>query len=162
MSEEVRAPLFDRFGGGDRLAPREAGVSRTLSRAELAESVRRELQRLFNTRCPLPADPLAQRPRTVLEYGIPDLSELSPNRQEDRNRLERELEKAILAYEPRLRQPQVSVQPPDTDSVRHRHYLSARIEGVLIIDSVAEPVLFPTLFGDADSNSEEVRVDAHG
>jgi type VI secretion system lysozyme-like protein len=154
LAEQVRAPLFDRLIGSSRGAGWQIAASRTLSREELTESVRQELLRLFNTRCPLPADQLEDRPRTVLEYGIPDLSDFAPADHGDRLRLARTLEQAIEAYEPRLRQVRVTVDDPTSD-----RRLSAVIEGVLVVDAVAEPVLFPTLL--SDSESEGVTIDAH-
>lgn len=154
MHDEVRAPLFDRLVGRIPRSEWQARASRTLSREELTESVRRELLRLFNTRCPLPADRFGDRPHTVLEYGIPDLSDFAPANPDDRARLGRALVTAIEAYEPRLDQVHVVVDIPRED-----RKLSARIEGVLMIDSVAEPVSFPTLLSDGEG--DEVTIDAH-
>ena len=43
-------------------------------RTTLADSIGRELERLFNTRVPVAAGRLERRPATVMDYGIPDLS----------------------------------------------------------------------------------------
>lgn len=86
----------------DRLAE-EGGAS-----IGLAESVRDELSRLLNTR-------LASRPastqRTILDYGVADWTAASPQDDDERRRLIREVAAAIRAFEPRLRLVAVTLQP---------------------------------------------------
>lgn len=134
------APLFDRLVDLSPGVRRELRPFRTLDRAGLRESVRRELERLFSTRCPLPADRLAERERTVIDYGVPDLSVLGPARYLDRDRLASILREAIAAYEPRLSQVRVTVAEAGDD----RERLRARIEAVLVVDGVPESVAFDT------------------
>ncbi len=141
MSEEVSAPLFDRLIDREPGVRRELRPFRTLDRAGLRESVRRELEQLFSTRCPLPADQLVGRQRTVVEYGLPDLTVLGPERYLDRERLASVLREAVEAYEPRLGQVRVAVAEPREGE---REVLRARIDGVLIIDGVPESVAFDT------------------
>src|SRR5256885_15454214 len=61
----------------------ESQPLRILNKRELKGSVRRELGRLLNTRCSLPAQLLGQEERTVLDYGIPDFSPLSAHNADD-------------------------------------------------------------------------------
>ena len=142
MNSEARTPLFDRLVDEAPEVRREARPLRTLTRPELAESVRRELERLFNTRLPVPPHRLEGRPRTVIDYGIPDFGDLSPRATADRERLGRLLREAIEAFEPRLTQARVTVEPLGGDELA----LGARIEGVLVVEEVAEPVSFMTVF----------------
>lgn len=141
MSEEVRAPLFDRLVDLEPWVPREPRPQRTLDRAALRESIRRELTMLFNTRCPLPTDRLEDRPLTVLEYGVPDFSGFSPRNVEDRRRLATLLTRAVAAYEPRLARVWVEVEATSGDDTA----LACTVCGELRVDGVAEPVAFPTL-----------------
>ena len=150
---EVRAPLFERLVDLDPRSQREVRPKRTLDRAGLKASVRRELLRLFNSRCPLPARLLADREKTVIDYGIPDFSTFFPRNHDDRVRLAAALRRAVEAFEPRLRQVSVTLEP----SADHLA-LSGRIEGVLVVDEVAEPVSFPTVF---QSESGEVEIRAY-
>lgn len=138
---EVRAPLFDRLIDRFPDTRRETRPLKTLDRRGLRESVRRELGRLFNTRCPLPADALRGRERTVIEYGLPDLSVLAPGNHRDRVRLAAMLREAIEAYEPRLADVRVTVAEPSGDPSR-RGALRVRIDAVLVVDQVAEAVSF--------------------
>lgn len=146
MTKEFRAPLFDRLvqPGGRRPAPRHD----TLDRAGLRESVRRELEQLFDTRCSLPAEALRGRERTVIEYGLPDLSVLAPARHADRVRLAAILREAIEAYEPRLADVRVTVAAPAPEPGR-RQALRARIDAVLVIDDVPESVSFGAHLAEA-------------
>lgn len=138
---EVRAPLFDRLIDRFPDSRRETRPLRTLDRAGLRASIRRELERLFNTRSALPAEALRTRERTVVEYGLPDLGVLSPGRHADRVRLAAILREAVQAYEPRLADVRVTVGQP-SEAPGERGALRARIDAVLLIDGVPEPVSF--------------------
>jgi len=128
----VRAPLFD------RLVEDATGTSRTLDRDGLLESVRREIERLFNTRSSLPAHELAARARTVIDYGVPDFSHLSTRNPEDRATLIASLTQAIEAYEPRLRAVRIAV---DEGSLEDRT-LKVRVAAELVVDPVGESLSF--------------------
>ncbi|HWM89364.1 MAG TPA: type VI secretion system baseplate subunit TssE [Thermoanaerobaculia bacterium] len=150
LKNEVRMPLFDRLVDKDRRLGREARPLRTLGRRDLKESVRRELVRLFNTRCPIPAHRLGDRPRTVIDYGIPDLSGFSARSPDDRSRLAEVLLQAVEAFEPRLANVRVHLDPIPGDDLS----LSGRIEAALVFDSVAEPVSFVTVLQMKDNEVE--------
>lgn len=150
---EVRAPLFDRLIDLDPGVRREPRPLRTLDRRGLRESVRRELERLLNTRSPLPADRLQGRDRTVVEYGVPDLAVLAPGRHQDRQRLANMLREAVEAYEPRLAQVRVTVDEPSPEPARG-HALCARIEGVLVVDEVPESISFGFTLDDGGAALE--------
>ena len=95
--------LFDRLVGyGRRAAPGGADP--------LADSIARELGRLFNTRISVAADRLARRAVTVMDYGIPDLSLFAPADADARAALARHLADAIQVWEPRLVSPEVTVE----------------------------------------------------
>ncbi|HYR29821.1 MAG TPA: type VI secretion system baseplate subunit TssE, partial [Thermoanaerobaculia bacterium] len=97
-------------------------------------------EQLFNTRCPIPAHRLASRPRTVIDYGIPDFSTFSAREHNDRARLAIILRKAIEVYEPRLSNVRVEIEP----IVGNDFKLNGTIAADLVIDGVPEPVLFET------------------
>lgn len=151
---EVRTPLFDRLVDRDPWLRREVGrPRRTLDLRGLRESVRLELERLFNTRCPLPAHRLADRPRSVIDYGIPELTGFTARSFEDRDRLAELFRRAVEAFEPRLGDVRVRLEPVPGDDLS----LAGIIEGVLRVDAVAEPVSFYT---SVETRSGKVQVHA--
>jgi type VI secretion system protein ImpF len=133
-------PLFDRLVDRDLTLSRELVQMRTLDRRGVRESVRRELEQLFNTRCPIPAHRLGSRPRTVIDYGIPDFSTFAARDPHDRARLATILRKAVEDYEPRLANVRVEIDALVDNDFR----LNGAISADLVIDGVSEPVLFET------------------
>ncbi len=141
----TRTPLFDRLVDREPWKTREVPPRRTLDRKGLKESVRRELERLFNTRSPLPASRLAEmapEDRTVIDYGIPDPASFAPANPEDRRLIAELLRRAAVAYEPRLSHVVVEARtlPEEPEG------LVFALGGALIVDGVAEPVTFPVVF----------------
>ena len=139
LDHVARAPLFDRLIDLDRRMPRERRPFRTLTPGELLDSVRREVDTLLNTRCPLTLEALLDRERTVIDYGAPDLSWAGPLSGEDQRRLGVLLSQTISAYEPRLCQVQVSIGA--YDQVKHCVHLN--VTAALIIDEQGETFSFP-------------------
>jgi len=143
METHVPAPLFDCLVDREPQVPAEPRPLRTLDPRGLRESVRRELERMLNTRSSLPVDRLDERGElTVLEYGIPDLSAFSAGSEEDLVRMAGVISRAVAAFEPRLRQVRVAVE-----RMEGARSLRLRLDALLMIDEVAEPVSFPTLLG---------------
>lgn len=118
MTELVRGssvPLFDRLALHEGADGTGAFL---LSPQQMEASVARELARLFNTRSRLALSQMDQSTGTVIDYGVPDFSALSPRRGEDRALLERALQQAITDFEPRLSSVKVKVEPvPDRGDV---------------------------------------------
>jgi type VI secretion system protein ImpF len=128
--------LFDRLIDLEPESQKEARPLRILDRTGLKDSIRRELGRLLNTRCPIPLASLTER--TVINYGIPDFSSLSPENGDHRDRLESWMRDAITSYEPRLVDVQVSVDTPG----KNDRSLIARIDAKLQLETMREPVAF--------------------
>jgi type VI secretion system protein ImpF len=136
----ARALLFDRLVDMEPQSQKEVRPLRVLDKKGLKDSVRRELGRLLNTRRPIPlAPPLEER--TVINYGIPDFSSLSPHSDDDRRRLESWMKEAIMNYEPRLVNVKVTVEPAAKDE----RSVTARIDADLQLDTIREPVAFSVL-----------------
>jgi type VI secretion system protein ImpF len=109
-----------------------------LDSAALRESVRQDLARLLNTRSSLrgPLEQLASG--TVLDYGLPDFSALTPASDSDRNLLAKAVAARISAHEPRLRNVRVVIgaDPLSPMSVQ------GAIMASLAMGEVYEPVTF--------------------
>jgi type VI secretion system protein ImpF len=133
----ARVLLFDRLVDTEPETQKEVRPFRILDKKGLKDSIRRELGRLLNTRCPIPLAP-SQSERTVINYGIPDFSSLSPHSSYHRAQLENWIREAIVSYEPRLADVKVFVDPP----TKEERSLNARIEAKLQLETIREPVAF--------------------
>lgn len=145
----TRALLFDRLVDQQPAQREEPVPFRILTRAGLHESVRREVERLLNTRCPFP-DGFLPGQRTVVDYGLPDFSHLSPASAPDRQAMASAITRAIEAYEPRLRSIRVLIEPDPHNGNRG----IGRIEAQLIVGKVQEPVSFPFLLRPLEGVAE--------
>jgi type VI secretion system protein ImpF len=146
----ARALLFDRLV--DLHPDEDEGERplRILNREQMRASVRRELERLLNTRCSLPLHGIGEAERSVINYGIPDFSSLSAQNPDDHVLIASIIGKTISAFEPRLRQVRVEVQPSDDDEGA----LWLSIDGVMAIDLFNEPVSFPVLLNSKNGAAE--------
>lgn len=145
----ARALLFDRLVD---LHPeeKEERPLRILNRDQMRASVRRELERLLNTRCSLPLHGLGEAERSVVNYGIPDFSSLSAQNADDHALIASIVSKTISTFEPRLRHVRVEVRPIENEEGA----LWLSIEGVMATDLFNEPVSFPVLLNSKNGAAE--------
>ena len=139
-------PLFDLL----TVRPPEPPKGASAVRRRLEESVRVELDRLLNSRVSVPAHRLRERDRTVIDYGIPDFSFLSPRSRSAREWLGQELEEAIAAFEPRLQGVRVSFEPQGDLSAT----MAIRVSALLVGEGEAEPISFPVMLKAEPGESE--------
>lgn len=160
MARGARAEAPLRPGLLDRLmapaGPAARGQLDEVGSRELAASVARDLDWLLNTKRWL-ADDLADLPeanRSILCYGLPDLSTFSWRNPGDASAIARLLEETIRRFEPRLRERSIKVTPldgNDADDFRLRF----RIDAVLEVEPVQVPVSFDT---DIDFDASRINV----
>jgi type VI secretion system lysozyme-like protein len=139
-------PLFDHL----TVRPPEPPRGASAARFRLRESVRAELERLLNSRVSVPAHRLRERGRTVIDYGIPDFSYLSPRSRPARDWLETEITDALEAFEPRLRNVRVDFEPSSDDPKA----MTVRIHALLVGEAGTEPLSFPVLLRPEPGKSE--------
>jgi type VI secretion system protein ImpF len=125
---------------------------RILNHKQLKASVRRELGRLLNTRCSIPLHQLGEEERSVVNYGIPDFSSLSPHNADDHALIASIVGRTIAAFEPRLRQVRVEVGP----AFGAESALWLNISAELAVGLYSEPVSFPVTL-----NSKSGTADLH-
>ncbi len=147
-------PLLERLVDEDISTSREQQPLRTLDVEALRESVRQELARLLNTRCPISdwSDEFSQR--TTINYGIPDFSSLSAGNSADMARLSVAVERAIQAFEPRLKSPRVIVRQGQSGPSRAEGVIQAQ----LVIETVTEPVSFQLAIDLRDTDNARTDV----
>ena len=140
----VTISVFDRLIDNDRHIRAEAPPTRLQSMRALKAAVRRDLEWLLNTRRPLeaPAEGSGELPRSLFTYGLPDITSMSLSSMEDRKRLARMMETALVNFEPRLANPKVKfIQVGEGKT----HMLRFAIEGHLRVDPAPEYVTFDTV-----------------
>jgi len=117
----------------------------TQSTADLKRSVARDLEWLLNTRVwtPWNLDALEEAGRSILNYGLPELSGFSWASADDATTIRALVENAIRTFEPRLLPRSLRTEIlPGTDVSDFR--LRIRIEAILQVDPISEPVVFDT------------------
>jgi type VI secretion system protein ImpF len=111
MSELVRGspvPLFDRLSS---VQGSDGSRHQLLTPEQLELSIGRELSRLLNTRSPLKPSEFSGSTGTTIDYGIPDISALSPKSHPDLDLLQSTIKQAVNHYEPRLKDVTVKAFP---------------------------------------------------
>lgn len=108
---------------------------------QFKQSLARDLEWLLNTRLHPDHDLFEAHPharRSMLRYGIPDLSGISLLAPDDRELLREQLCKAIETHEPRLGQVRVSLEAP-RETERQLHF---RVDAVLRPHPHRPPITF--------------------
>jgi type VI secretion system protein ImpF len=135
--------VLDRLIDFEPRVSTEPPASRPRTLAQWKESVKRDLEWLLNCkRSPEPVPiGLPHLERSLLTFGMPDLSASSLLNAHDQDSLRRAIETAIRRFEPRLTGVSVSrVQGLERDrSIRFR------IDAMLRIDPAPEPVTFDSV-----------------
>lgn len=106
------------------------------------DSVRRDLEWLFNTRR-VKDDRLAIYPEvrgSVYYYGLPDLNSEDPSRVHDQDEFLHNMEEAIARFDRRLQQINIELTPVSSGS----HLLQFQISGIVLMDPVPAEVAFQT------------------
>lgn len=132
MNTKLQMSLLDRLAEGDDSRP-------TLAR--IRQAVRRDLECLLNARRSwLPLERGGKELQTsVLGYGLPDFTVMDLGTEDGRQWLCDEVRDTINRFEPRLTRIQVTMR--DNDAPLDRQ-LRLRIDAVLLVDPVPEPVSF--------------------
>jgi type VI secretion system protein ImpF len=79
--------------------------------------------------------------RSVAAFGLPDFTNLSPDRPDDQTEMRQEIEDTLRFFEPRLESVQVTFQSSHSTE-RLMHF---RIDAHLRVDPEPEPITFDTV-----------------
>lgn len=154
--QHVTLPLLDRLTDLDPKTRAEPGMTRAQSIRQLKAALRRDLEWLFNTRANHDLPPPSELPevfKSVINYGLPDFTNLSFSTVRDRSKLLRQLEVAISMFEPRLIGVQVRIVETDMEIGKSVRF---QIDGFLKMDPAPEHVSFDTVL-DIPSGEYEVK-----
>jgi type VI secretion system protein ImpF len=136
----IQSALLDRLI--DREPANRSEAPRPISLADLKDAVRRDLIALLNSRRTPHEPPAAARElaHSVYCYGLPELTGVRFHAGEDHRKVARVIESAIVAFEPRLLHPVVSVQAVPTAG----RVLRFQIEALLRVEPGPARVFFDT------------------
>ncbi len=140
---KVVASILDRLIDDDPTGI-EALPVRLQDLQQLKASVARDLEALLNTRQELFNQSAADFPevdRSIVTYGLPDFSAFNLRSQRDRQAVQREVENAILKFEPRLAEVRVSLEPLK----EHDRNVRFRVDALLKMDPALASVSFDTV-----------------
>jgi type VI secretion system protein ImpF len=137
--------VLDRLLDDDPGTSQEPLWSRSQTPRQLERSVALDLEAMLNTRREaleeLSPD-FEEVNRSLIVYGLPDLTAFSLLGEKDRNRIRQVLEETIATFEPRLQRVRVTLEPP-----RERdRSLRFRVDALLRVDPAPEPVTFDTVW----------------
>lgn len=146
-NKKLHTPLFDRLIDEDPLS-QSCHINQTEHQIlfEFKESVRRDLETLFNTRyhCVSPPEKNSLLKQSLLNFGLPDVATLGLESTKAKKAFCREIEQAILFYEPRVRSASVTI-PSKFDA--EDPTIRFRVEAVLHALPAEEKIIF-----DSDLN----------
>ncbi|MCA6218087.1 type VI secretion system baseplate subunit TssE [Ideonella sp. B7] len=149
--------LLDKLLGADLDAPRptrglrnapdtetRADLSPRWSLQQITDSVARDLEALLNARPSLEAGEMPAYPqaaRSLLTFGLTDLSALNVASDKDRQRIHEAIRRALMVHEPRLTQVEVQVRANTQVGAGLCFAIRARLR----LDPCAEAVAFDAM-----------------
>lgn len=140
---KVTPSLLDRLIDYEPRESKESPKSRAANLRELKAAVRRDLECLLNSRCfpdEIP-ESLLELNKSIAVYGLPDFTKNNIKNYNEQKKLTEQLEAAIRAFEPRLMDLDITLDPiNDID-----RSLRFRILAQLKVDPVPEPIAFDTV-----------------
>jgi type VI secretion system protein ImpF len=138
---DIVPSVLDRLLDDEPNVSSEPLTSRVQDLRAMERAVARDVEALLNSRQEaleeLPAE-FVEVNRSLVTYGLPDLTSLSLLNKDDRNRIRRAVEQAIIQFEPRLLRVRVALEAPR----EHDRGLRFRIDALLRVDPAPEPVTF--------------------
>lgn len=154
--ELVTLSVLDRLFDAHPEEKADPPITRNESLRRMKSALKRDMEWLLNTRrCQVMeefVDDPGELTRSLLNYGLPDISSMSVQSGKDHNRILRQMEEAVEYFEPRLKNVRVSLRPVEKTS----RTLRFSIEALLMIDPAPEQVRFDTVL-ELTSGDIEVR-----
>ncbi|WP_321470266.1 type VI secretion system baseplate subunit TssE [uncultured Paludibaculum sp.] len=141
--QTLQQPLLDRLIDHEPWSKVEMLPSRAQAIRALKESIKRDLEWVFNTRKIVEESPkaLAELKNSLYNFGLMDMTSVRLHSPEDEKTLLRAIESAVEFFEPRLKQVRVSSQEPLRKQERNLHF---QIDAMLMLDPSPEAISFDT------------------
>jgi type VI secretion system protein ImpF len=156
-TERLQPCLLDRLMDDEPQLKEESRELRVVSLRRYREGVLRDLSWLLNTGCHPPRDHMddfPEVPRSVLNYGIPDLSGVTISHI-SASEIEQQLLRAIRFFEPRISRESLSVRAVRDAEPTDKNAVSFEIEGELWAQPMPDRLYIKTKF-DLETGQCEV------
>jgi len=142
--QNLQASILDRLIDLEPGVSREAVQYRFITIGQAKVSVARDLENLLNTKRSVLSPPAGYREvhSSLFVYGLQDFTSQDPRSPMVRQQLRQQIERVISRFEPRLKQVKVGLET----AVQNERNLRFRINALLVVDPVNEPVTFDTYF----------------
>lgn len=144
----ARVPLFDRLIDEDLETTKEVPPKRYYNRAELVQSIEREVARILNTRSTVKRDDYEDLSEDPLNYGLPEMFGLGDFSQFDGTKMSQWpkiadlVEQAIMRYESRIKNVVATV----TEFDKKTQSLQMSISAEFAVKEFQGELTFPTVF----------------
>ncbi|WP_196137606.1 type VI secretion system baseplate subunit TssE [Aliikangiella sp. G2MR2-5] len=147
-NKKLRPSILDRLIDNEPNIQSETDPGREQQLKELRKSVRRDLERLLNTRYRViePAEEFKELEHSILNYGLPDLATVNTLDISKKKQFTQNLENLLKEFEPRFKSVNVKFTENQKKTDRTlRFSIEATIYAtpypeVVIFDSILEPV----------------------
>ncbi len=145
---KLLAPLIDRLSDDEKSAKK---IPSHQILKQLRESIRRDLENLFNTRyrCVSPLEQHVHLRSSLVNFGLPDISTINLVDSSSRARFCRDVEEAILTFEPRVQKVRVigdAAVDPEDPTIRFR------IEATLYANPLPDTMVFDSALNPINHN----------
>ncbi len=153
FEDRITPSVLDRLIDHEPQDTSELFKSRSQTLHELKASVARDLEWLLNTRrtAQIETNGSEEIRKSVVAFGLPDLTSLSSDKSSDWRALAKYIESALSIFEPRFFNVKVTIDTSD----EHLRTPRFRIEANLDVDPAPEPVTFGT---DLESGTTQFQV----
>lgn len=157
-NKKLRPSILDRLLDDDPYNQSEADTGREQKLVQLRNSVRRDLEKLLNTRYRVvePPEEFEQLELSLLNYGLPDLATVNTLDISKKTEFTRSLEKLLRDFEPRFKSVNVKFTENKDKSDRTLRF---SIEATVYADPYPEKIVFDSVLEPVTRivNVEEVR-----
>ncbi|OUS30157.1 type VI secretion protein [Gammaproteobacteria bacterium 45_16_T64] len=156
--QKIRPSIFDRLLDNEPEKKVEDNHDQFQATRSLRESVRRDLEQLFNTRYRITSakDNPPELELSLVNYGLPDLATINLVDEDTRIDFCRSLETTIRRYEPRFK----SIKVHTLGNVENEdRTVRFRIDAVLHADPAPEVIIFDSVLEPVSRSVEVIDTD---
>ena len=154
FQDNLHASILDKLIDLDPGTSSETQSNQSYSLRDIKSSVARDIEQLLNTKRDISYVPstFKEVENSVFTFGLNDYSADNPGDTGFRKKILKDIRATLKKFEPRLKNVTVRLGTVPEKKVA----LNFRISGLLVVDPIAEPVIFDTRF---DAERKEYHVE---